>query len=259
MDVASKDGTSIAVWVSGRGAPLVLVHGTTADHSRWTPLLPPLEARFTVHAMDRRGRGGSGDAANYSLAREFEDVAAVVEAAGEPAFLLGHSYGALCALEAALRTSNLRKLILYEPPLPLEGSVYPPGAVEKLQAILDRGAREEVVTTFYREVVCAPEAELEAIRAQPNWPARVAAAHTIPREMRIHEGWSFEPARLAGLRVPTMLLLGGASAPLFARATEALARVLPNARTVVLEGQGHSAMNTAPERFLDEVVRFLES
>src|SRR5262245_17847520 len=52
MDVASKDGTSIAVRVSGRGVPLVLVHGTTADASRWTPLLPPLEARFAVHAMD---------------------------------------------------------------------------------------------------------------------------------------------------------------------------------------------------------------
>src|SRR5687767_12504745 len=123
MRVASQDGTSIAVQVTGRGAPLLLVHGTTADHSRWTPLLPALEARFTVHAMDRRGRGESGDAADYSLVREFEDVAAVVDAIGGPVNLLGHSYGALCSLEAALRTSNLRKLILYEPPIPLGGPV----------------------------------------------------------------------------------------------------------------------------------------
>ena len=76
--VASRDGTEIGWWTSGEGPPLVLVHGAVADHTRWRPLLPYLEAHATVHAMDRRGRGASGDAPVYDLAREFEDVAAVV-------------------------------------------------------------------------------------------------------------------------------------------------------------------------------------
>ena len=98
--VTSADGTSIAYERGGRGPPLVLVHGTTADHTRWDPLRPDFEEHFTVYAIDRRGRGGSGDAAHYELEREFEDVATVVESIDEPVNLLGHSHGALCSLEA---------------------------------------------------------------------------------------------------------------------------------------------------------------
>ena len=79
----SEDGTSIAAWRSGEGPPLVLVHGAAADHSRWSPVLPALEAHFTVVAIDRRGRGQSGDGDEYAIEREYEEVAAVVEMAGE--------------------------------------------------------------------------------------------------------------------------------------------------------------------------------
>ena len=51
-------GTPLAYWLCGKGPPPVLVHGTAADHSRWRPVLPALEERFTVYAIDRRGRGG---------------------------------------------------------------------------------------------------------------------------------------------------------------------------------------------------------
>jgi len=90
---------------TGGGPPLVLVHGTTADHTRWNPVLPELEKHFTVYAMDRRGRGKSGDNDHYTLEREFEDVVAVVEAAGSDVNLLGHSFGALCAMDAAMSTA----------------------------------------------------------------------------------------------------------------------------------------------------------
>jgi len=65
--VTSKDSTRVAYWESGKGPPLVLVHGTAADHTRWAPILTQLQERFTVFAMDRRGRGGSGDAADYAV------------------------------------------------------------------------------------------------------------------------------------------------------------------------------------------------
>src|SRR5688572_23578187 len=94
VTVRSADGAAIACWRSGQGPPLILVHGTGADHRRWAPVLPALRDRFTVWAVDRRGRGGSGDAEEYALEREADDVAAVVAAADEPASVLGHSYGA---------------------------------------------------------------------------------------------------------------------------------------------------------------------
>ena len=78
--VRSRDDTPIAVFSSGEGPPLVLVHGATADHTAFRVVGPMLGTTFTVHAIDRRGRGASGDGVGpYSIEREFEDVAAVAE------------------------------------------------------------------------------------------------------------------------------------------------------------------------------------
>ena len=77
--VSSANGTPIAFERTGSGPSLVIVHGNTARTiTRWELIRPRLEDHFTVHAIDRRGRGDSGDAQKYSLEREFEDVAAVV-------------------------------------------------------------------------------------------------------------------------------------------------------------------------------------
>jgi pimeloyl-ACP methyl ester carboxylesterase len=157
QSVTSKDGTPIAYWTSGNGPPLVLVHGTPADHTRWHPVLPAFEQHFSVCAVDRRGRGGSGDPEDdYAIEREFEDISAVVDSLGEPTILLGHSYGALCALEAALLTTNVRTLVLYEPGIEVAGEqIYPQEVIERLEALLEVGDREGVVT-FMREVAGLP-------------------------------------------------------------------------------------------------------
>jgi pimeloyl-ACP methyl ester carboxylesterase len=136
MKVVSEDGTPIAVWRTGEGPPLVLIHGAAADHNRWAPVLPALEERFTVFAVDRRGRGRSGDATEYALEREYEDVVAIVESAGEGVSVLGHSYGGICTLEAALLTDRIRKLVLYEPPMGYLKS--PPHVVDRLHKLLER-------------------------------------------------------------------------------------------------------------------------
>jgi pimeloyl-ACP methyl ester carboxylesterase len=116
--VESSDGATIACYVAGHGSPLVLVHGTSADHTRWAPVSAALEARTTTYAIDRRGRGASTDGREYTIESEFEDVAAVIDSIEGDVDVLGHSYGAICALEATLRTSGVRRLVLYEPPLP---------------------------------------------------------------------------------------------------------------------------------------------
>jgi pimeloyl-ACP methyl ester carboxylesterase len=253
----SRDGIPLAFIRSGQGPPLVLVHGTTADHARWAPVLPALEEHFTVYTLDRRGRAKSGDADDYAIELEFDDVATLVDFLPQPASLLGHSYGALCALEAAHRTHNLQKLVLYEPPIPTGIEVYPTEVVGRIQASIDAGDREGAVVTFFREIAKAPAHELEMLQSLPNWSARVAAAHTIPREMRGSDGYVFEPERFNDLSTPTLLLLGGDSPPFLKAATEAVHAALPNSRIAVLPGQQHTAMNTAPELFVDEVLQFL--
>ena len=255
--ILSRDGTMIAYQRSGTGPALVLVHGGTADHTRWAPVLPAFEQRFTVYAVDRRGRGGSGDAEPYAIEREFEDIVALVNSIGEPVFLLGHSYGALCSLEAALRTSHLRKLVLYEPPIPTGIEIYPSEVVTKIQALLDTGDREGAVITFMQDIVRVPPHEMEILRAAPSWPARVAAAHTILREMRGSNEYVFEPARFSAVTSPALLLLGGDSPAFFKAAIEAVHAALPDSQVVVMPGQQHTAMNTAPELFSREVLQFL--
>jgi pimeloyl-ACP methyl ester carboxylesterase len=89
--VTSKDGTRIGVECAGSGPTLLFVHGGVGDRTRWTPMFPLLASRFTTCARDRRGRGASGDSAEYSLAKEAEDVAAVVNSRVGPVFVFGHS------------------------------------------------------------------------------------------------------------------------------------------------------------------------
>jgi pimeloyl-ACP methyl ester carboxylesterase len=254
----SPDGTEIACWKSGEGPALILVHGTMADHTRWKPILETLEARLTVYAMDRRGRGGSTrEAQPYALAREFEDVAAVIDAiyaaTGEAPSVLGHSHGAICSLEASLLTTHLKKLILYEPPVPAG-----PEAIAKLEDLLREGKREEVVSTFMREIVRMPEEQLRAIQALPSWEGRVAAAHTIVREIKEQrEHYAFRPEKFRSMKVPTLLLLGGASAAPFKAAIDLVHRALPTSEVTLLAGQQHAAMDTGRDIFLKPVLEFL--
>lgn len=250
--VTSKDGTPIAYQRSGEGPPLILVHGTLGVSRRW-PVVPLLAERFAVYAMDRRGRGDSGDGPDYSLAREAEDIVALASAIGGAVSVLGHSFGALCALEAALLLPNLSHLILYEPAL----SGAPSDAIARLEALLDAGEREAVVLALFREIVEMPPDEVELLRASPNFPAMVAAAHTVPRESRAEEQYRFVPARFGRLAVPTLLLLGEHSPPSLQEPTATLHAALPNSRIAVLPGQQHIAHYTAPVLFAAEVARFL--
>ena len=259
--VTSRDGTEIAYWATGEGPPLVLVHGTTADHTRWRPLLPYLEPHATVHALDRRGRGASGDAEAYDVAREFEDVAAVVDAVAErssaPVALLGHSYGGLCALGAAALTANVRALILYEPALAGAGSDLPPGVVERIESRLANGDPEGALELMMREVVRMPDAEVTLIRALPSWAARVAAAHTIPRELRTVASDVLAGVRLPAIAAPALLIAGGDSPAYFRRDIDAVAGRLPDARIAVIAGQQHVADVLAPQTYAEKVLEFL--
>lgn len=254
--VTSGDGTRLACQVAGEGPPLVLVHGTGGAAARWGRLVPALAERYSVYAMERRGRGASGDAADYAIEREFDDVAAVVGGLPGPVNLLGHSFGAICALEAARRVPNLHRLILYEPPIVVE-PVASLEDVERLEGLLAAGDRAGVLLTFMRDIVRMPANELELYTSSPAFPARVAAAHTLPREVRAQRAYRFRPELFAAVQTPACLLLGGNSPHYFHTATELIAAALPTSQVVVLPNQQHIAMDTAPEMFLAEVFSFL--
>lgn len=255
--VTSADGTPIYYRQSGRGRPLVLVHGTTTDHMSWGGASEYLEPHHTVYAVDRRGRGASGDAPDYHILREAEDVAALLEAIGEPADLLGHSFGGLCCLEAALLAGNLRSLILYEPPIPTGRPMIPPGVTDRIRALVARGDLEAAMELCLREAARIPEDELASYRASPLWEMRIPHARTIPRELDSERTYRFEAERFSDLRVPTMLLLGSDSPDMYRKSIEILSVALPDSEVVILPGQQHVAHYLEPELFAGMVTRFL--
>lgn len=260
MRVTSPDGTQIACWSSGEGPPLLLVHGTTADHSRWQPVLPYLEPHFTVHRIDRRGRGSSGDAPDYDVKREYADVAAVIDAiaetSGSPVDVLGHSFGGVCVFGAASLTRNIRALVLYEGwPMPRpELIAMPQGVAGRVKDLVARGEGEAALEVFFKEVVRMPEHELARYRTLPAWQTRISAAHTIPREDRME---AFDPREAAQIDVPVLMLIGGASPPEMTDGYEDVAAAIPDVHVIILEGQQHVAMDMVPETFSEQVIRFL--
>jgi pimeloyl-ACP methyl ester carboxylesterase len=258
-EVTSRDGTQIAWTRSGNGPPLVLSPGLTGHHKVWDAMLSTLEPRFSVYTFDRRGRGDSGDADpnTFDIAREADDLLALLEAIGEPAHLFGHSSGAINALEAALRAEQLLTLQLYEPPFRVDREHVPRDAYARVKALHDAGDREGVVELFLREEIGLTPAQIDEIRPTPAWERRVAIAHIFTREIRGVLDYVFEPARFTTLQTPTLLILGSDSPPQFRPTIEALHSALPNSRIVVMPGQQHNAPATGPEQLTGVMLRFL--
>jgi len=255
--VKSRDGTRIAVECAGAGPTLLIVHGGVGDRTRWTPLFPLFAPNFTVCAMDRRGHGASGDSSHYSLRKEAEDVAAVVNSRSGRVFVLGHSYGAVASLEAAFLTSRIARLVLYEPPLQERD---PSAAADSMDKLIRNGNREEATITFLRDVVMISPGEIESMRKRPSWPALVASIDTSVRQLRALNAYRFDPKRVAKLNVPTLLLTGSeTSSPELKAAIASLFRTLPHATLFTFEGQQHNAMDAIPEKFAQVVTTFLRS
>ncbi len=206
---ASADGTRIAFWRAGSGPPLLLVHGGICDHFAWYFVAPRLARRFTVYTFDRRGRGDSGDTPPYAAEREVEDIAALLQAIGEPAHLLGHSAGGILALQAAERARDLLSLILYEPAFVIDGARERPGReiLEKMRSLLAAGNRDETVRIAMRESVGASEAEIAALAAGPGWQRLLAVADAIPNDWMLWEE-RFDAKSAGAIRMRKLLLTG---------------------------------------------------
>jgi pimeloyl-ACP methyl ester carboxylesterase len=242
----SKDGTRIAFDRSGDGPPIVLVGGALSDRAAAAELAGRLAPHLTAIAFDRRGRGGSGDTAPYAVDREVEDIESLILAVGGPAFLLGHSSGAVLALETARTHPELiARLALYEPPFIVDDSrsLLPGDYVTHLEDLVSQGRRGDAVAFLMTRGVGVPAEIVAGMQEQPFWSAFEAMAHTLAYDGTIMGdtmGGSPAPLqRWASVRAPALLMDGGASPDWQRHAVRALAQILPDARHVTLEGQSH--------------------
>lgn len=253
--VPSEDGTPIGFVKSGTGPAIVFVHGSLTTGSQWLPVASELSDRFTCYLIDRRGRGSSGDSADYSLTRECEDIEAVLRVAGPAACLLGHSYGAICALESA-RRHPVSKLILYEPPLPILERVIGP-AFDDFRSAVARGDLDGALTIGLRGMVRVAPAEIERLKLSPAWSGMVALTPTWVRECEVLSRLELGVSRYREMSAPTLLLLGTATAAHHMEASRALAATLPAARSVEFAGHSHFAHLTATDQVASAVADFI--
>lgn len=255
LELTSADGTSLGVEVRGEGSPLVLVHGTAVGKADWERLPAVLAEHHTVWTYDRRGRGdsGDGDEATYGLEREVEDIHAVFAAPGDRAHLLAHSFGAVCALEAAAEGLAPRSLTLYEPPV-LVARVA--DAVGRCVSRYETGDPDGALAVFLTEVAGMPTDELEGFRASDDWSRTVGRLKTVTREIQELARLTWQPGRFRSVTLPVLSVAGELTEGPAYPTRDDIAEALPHARHVTIPEQGHVAFVADPEGFARAVVDF---
>ena len=252
----SADGTRIAFERIGSGPALVLVDGAMCyrEFGPARDVAAELADAYTVYIYDRRGRGESGNTAPYSVQREVEDLAAVIGATGEDAFVMGQSSGGALVLEAAASGVPMKKLAAYESPFvglrPGKDGA-PRNYLAELDALLAKGDRGGTVEYFMVDMVGAPRFVPLMMRLMPKvWKQLQAVAHTVPNDARVM-GPSFEVPveRFAGIAVPCLIMAGSKGKREMLQAQERIAAAVPGALHTVLAGQTHqvSPKALAPE------------
>ncbi|WP_037303255.1 alpha/beta fold hydrolase [Amycolatopsis orientalis] len=244
--VTSADGTPIAFERTGEGTPVILVGGAFNDRTTVAGLAATLATDFTAIAYDRRGRGDSGAGAVYSVEREVEDLAALIDHVGGAAAVFGHSSGAVLALEAAARGVAMTSLAVYEPPYVVDDSRPKPAAdiFDRVRALIADGNRDDAAELFLVEAAATPAEVVKGMRDDPFWAWFTGLAHTLPYDLALCGPGNVLPAaRFAKITVPTLVMDGGESDTWMRAAARAVAEAVPGARHVTVEGQDHGVLH----------------
>jgi pimeloyl-ACP methyl ester carboxylesterase len=252
--VTSADGTTIAYERTGDGPPLILVDGAMCHRAAgpMRPLAALLRDAFTLHLYDRRGRGESSDTKPYAVAREVEDLQALIARAGGEAYVYGISSGAALALATAAAGPGITGLALYEPPFLADAGSRNEAYTERLHELLDAGRRGDAVALFMTHVGI-PEQVIAGIRSQPGWATLEAIAPTLAYDDEI-----LADARhlASAISVPALILAGGASPHGLQQAAKATADALRTAEHRTLDGQTH---DVTPEALAPVLTEFFSS
>jgi pimeloyl-ACP methyl ester carboxylesterase len=254
--VISADGTELAVERSGSGPALIIVGGSLADHRYYRPLAAELSRHFTVYSYDRRGRGQSGDAGAYAVERELEDLAALVDHAGAPVFVYGHSAGSALALRAAATVPGIAKLVLADPPFTPHGEDDEAAKAEfleeaaRIRELRDRGDHRGSVMLFLGGMG-VPEEDVEALLDSPAGESMLGSARALPYDYAVL-GDGLVPTELAAkVPVPTIIL----AAKAMPETAQALADAMPDAHVEAMENSAHE---TPPAEIAERVTGFLK-
>jgi pimeloyl-ACP methyl ester carboxylesterase len=216
-----------------------------------------MSSAMTVYAVDRRGRGESGDNAAYAFQNEADDIAAVLNEAGPDAVLLGHSFGALVALKVALERA-LPALVLYEPPAPLSGPVGG-DAINRYEAAIEMGDPYEALAIGSTEFVKFPPVTGAILRTVPGFAERAVLAPTWSREIRATDAFGADLTRFSAISAPTLMFTGLQSPGWLVENSRRIQQSIPKSQLVEIPDQAHDAFASAPQYFAHQVLMFLHA
>ena len=240
--VTSTDGTYIEFDRVGTGPAVVIIGAGPTDRTINSPVADLLATQYTVFNYDRRARGGSGDTQPYSPDREFEDLAAVIKAAGGNAAVYGSSGGAIWALEAAVRGLSISSLVLWEPPYILDDETTrtrPAGYPQQLADAVSQNRPADAVELFFTQAVGMPVEFVDQMRQAPFWEAMTASATALVYDSKLIGDFTLPADRLGAITVATLVVDGGTT-PWLTRSADAVAKAVPTAQRRTLAGQPHN-------------------
>ncbi|TLG03283.1 alpha/beta hydrolase [Nocardia cyriacigeorgica] len=263
MALVEVNGVRLLVEESGRGDPLVLVHGSWGDHRVWDLVEPELARSFRVIRYDRRGHSGSSDGAESGTRRDDEDdLAALIHTLDlAPANVVGNSFGASIALGTASRQPELfRTLCAHEPPLIALAAADPAlaavgGKIGTVLQLIAGGEAEAAARTFVDNVAVGPGAwEMMPSEVQSSM---VANADTFAGEQYDPHGSEIDLADLGEVGFPVLLTRGDQSPPFFGTITSRVAGIIDGAEVRTLPGAGHIPHMTHPGPYAAAVTEFM--
>ena len=239
--VTSKDGTRIAFETAGKGPALIIVSGALSSRALQTDrsLVAELGKRFTVYTYDRRGRGESADTKPYAVAREVEDIEALIAHAGSSAYLFGVSSGAALSMHAAatLGPTKVTKLALYEPPYGQEPAAH---AKQKQRvAELAKTGQPGQAAEFFLTAIGTPPDALDGMKRSPQWPQIAKLDFTLAYDFEILGDGQVPEATARAIAVPTLVMTGEKTMPFMHPTADRIAALVPGAQRKTLAGQSH--------------------
>lgn len=249
LRVTSADGTNIAYDRKGAGPAVILVGGTLDDGAENAPLAGLLADCFTVYNYARRGRGASGNASPYALARELEDLDALIATAGGSVHVYGASSGGALVLEAAAAGSAIDKVAVWDVPYAIGPDLRPrfDQYLADTREAYEAGRDEELLELFMT-LTGGPDVDIAASGQHPMWASSIALAHTLVKDAVVLNDYTIPTNRLARITQSVLVAaegaitqpqLSGLPADFFDRAAQAIAAGIPRAEHHKLDGQGH--------------------
>jgi pimeloyl-ACP methyl ester carboxylesterase len=255
--VTTPDGVTLGGTVHGDGPPLVFLQGVIGDGDLdWSSTVGHLTDKFTCHLPSLRGRGLSSDHPNLGGPRLAEDFLTYVDSLGEPTGLTGWSGGGAWALAVAAQSDAVSAVAPFEP---------------GILSLADEQVQADIGNAVARTGELAAEGNLAAAaRALAGFPFNddeiavaadagyfEAAGRYVPNLLNLlqqamgTEDPFADPAMLAAIRAPVVVLLGSDTNPFFTSSARYVVDHVPNARVHDVPGVGHAAPLTDPDTLAD--------